>query len=148
MVKRSLQRDRIKVSARLTGWLMIDEENHNAEQVYFKLFDKSRCSPEIFSYIYINLLLQPMFFIALMMSLIIAVWSQRPFCSVTMSPALVSALTWLYDQIKSSWDLSRKQLLKKSWGYRWSCSALLMVIDGDRKLEAKRLITHLPGNPR
>ena len=130
MVQWSLQRDGIKVSSRLTGWLMIDEENHNAEQVYFKLFDKSRCSPEIFSYIYINLLLQPMFFITLMMSLIIAVWSQRPFCSVTTPQALISALTWLYDQIKSSWDLSRKTTSKKKLrlplillssfnGYRW-----------------------------
>lgn len=35
---------------------MTDEVNNSAEQVYFKLFDKSCCATEIFKFIYINLL--------------------------------------------------------------------------------------------
>lgn len=81
----------------------------------FKLFDKSRCTTEIFGYIYINLLLEPMFFTAMMMmSLIITVWSQRQFCSVTSSLVLVSAWTWL---VKSSWDLSRKKNMMVTGSY-------------------------------
>lgn len=47
---------------------MTDDGNNSAEQVYFKLFDKSCCTTEIFKFICINLLGELMLFIELMIS--------------------------------------------------------------------------------